>query len=179
MRASLLLFAAMLAGCQTWDINHTTVLSPTGQKLCAQHRIPLVTVRAYQPPTYRDRVILYHDNSRIYHGIAYSRVANPIGEGLSLHPTGILREPTTVTYCPLCEKEFLEFLRVPDQRAAIKYVKDAGPIWSPGKGWAKGPYQASLRGDTWTVKCFVEDGRQLTVKVAKEEGRLLSYDVAK
>ena len=99
--------------------------------------------------------------------------------GVSLRPVGILRHPITITYCPLCEKEFRDFLRVPDQRAAIKYVKDAGPIWVPGRGWAKGPYEATLRDAVWTVRCFTEDGRHLTVKIAKEQGRLLSYDVAK
>jgi hypothetical protein len=179
MRVSLLIAAAMLVGCRTWDVNHTVDVSPSGQKLCAKHHIPLVTVRAYRPPICPDRVILVHDNSRLYHGIAYQRVANPIGEGVSLHPTGILREPTTISYCPLCEKEFEDYLRVPDQRAAIKCVSDALPMWTPAKGVATGPYQTSLSGDVWTVSCSTTDGYRLTVKIAKEEGRLLSYHAAK
>jgi hypothetical protein len=179
MRVSFLLIAAMLIGCQTWDINHTVDVSPSGQKLCAKHHVPLVSIRVYSTPVYRDRVILWDDNSLLYHGIALSKVPNPIPVDVSLHPTGILRRPITVSYCPLCQKEYRDFLRVPDQHAAVKYVSDALPMWTPAKGVATGPYQTSLRDGVWTVSCFTTDGYQLTVTIAKEEGRLLTYHAAK
>ena len=179
MRASLLLGAAMLVSCRTWDSNHLTVLSRSGQTLCAKHHVPLVSVRAYGAPVYRDRVILVNDNSLLYSGVALSNVPNPIPVDVSLRPTGILRRPMTISYCPLCEKEYRDFLRVPDERAAIKYVRDALPMWTPARGVATGPYQTSLSGDVWTVSCSTTDGYRIMVKIGKEEGRLLSYQAAK
>src|SRR5713101_4080825 len=103
---TLLVFVVFLAACQTTWREGASITSSSGQRLCAKHRIPLVALRAYQAPS--DRVILVHEASRPYYGVAGQYCPNHIPEYVSLSPAGILHEPTTVFYCPLCEKEMLE-----------------------------------------------------------------------
>src|SRR5207253_1622527 len=112
MRVSLLLIAAMLLGCRTWDANHTTVLSPSGQKLCAKHHVPLITVRAYGTPEYRDRVVLVDDNSLLYHGVALSRVPNPsawASRYVQSEFCGILSRSRTVRFARRSSATFFAF----------------------------------------------------------------------
>ena len=152
-----------------------SITSPSGQRLCAKHRIPLVALHAYEaqpPPGY---VILGpHEASRPYYGIAEMYCPNHIPEHVRLKRAGIMRVPTTVYYCPLCEKEMLERLRVPDQKAALEFAQYVLPIWGGGGVATKPPYQISLRGDVWTVSCFLVDGRKATIKFSKEKGSVIS-----
>src|SRR3954467_10906928 len=101
MRA-LVLFAVFLAGWQaTWK-EGATVASSTGQRLCAKHRIPLVSLRAWQAPTHGDRVYLVHDANHPYYGIAEEYCPNHIPQHVSFARGDIFLERTTVYYCLLC-----------------------------------------------------------------------------
>jgi hypothetical protein len=53
------------------------------------------------------------------------------------------------------------------------------PIWGGGGVATKPPYQISLRGDVWTVSCFLVDGRQAAIKFSKEKGSVMSTDYGK
>jgi hypothetical protein len=175
MRA-LMLTAVFLVGCRSTWPEGATVTSPSGQRLCAKHRIPLVTIRAYQAPTHGDRVDLVHEGGRPYYHIVGEHCPNHIPEHVALHPAWILREPTTIAYCPLCQKELLDGLRVPDEKAALSFAQYVLPIWG-GRGVpTTAPYQVSLRGDVWTVMCSMKDGRRATIKISKETGNVISTD---
>jgi hypothetical protein len=88
---------------------------------------PWHAYEAQPPPGY---VILGpHEASRPYYGVAEQYCPNHIPEHVSLTRHGIMRVPTTVFYCPLCEKEMLERLRVPDQKAALEFAQYVLPIW--------------------------------------------------
>jgi hypothetical protein len=174
MRA-LFLTALLFTACETTWREGASVTAASGQRLCAKHRIPLVTIRAYQAPSGpNDPVVLVHEASRPYYGIVEQYCPNIIPEYVSLHPAWILREATAIAYCPLCQKEFLARLRVPDQKAALEFARYVLPIWGGGGVATKPPYQVSLRGDVWTVSCFLVDGRRATVKLSKERGAVLS-----
>jgi len=90
-----------------------------------------------------------------------------------------MRVPTTVFYCPLCEKEMLERLRVPDEKHALEFARYVLPIWGGGGVATKPPNQISLRGDVWTVSCFLVDGRKATIKFSKEKGSVISTKYGK
>jgi len=174
---TLMLSALFLVGCRTtWPEGATTV-SPSGQRLCAKHRIPLMKIRAYQAPRYP--VVLVHEASRLYYGVVGQYYPNHIPEHVSLRRAWILTEPTTIEYCPLCEKQFLEELRVPDEKAAIEFAKYALPIWGGGGVATKGPYQVALNNGIWTVTCFLVDGRRATIKISKERGSVESTSYRK
>ena len=175
MRAVLLL-ALLLIGCRATYEEGATTTSPIGERLCAKHQVALVSIRAYQAPTHGDRVYFVHEANRWYYNIVGQYYPNHIPEHVSLSPASFLREPTTVAYCPLCEKEFLNALRVPDEAAAIKYAKDALPYFGGGGVPTKEPYQVSLHGDVWTVMCPMKDGRKATIKISKEQGSAISTD---
>jgi hypothetical protein len=179
MRA-LLVLPLLLAACETTWKEAATITSASGQRLCAKHRIPLVALHAYEaqnPPGY---VILGpHEASRPYYGIAEQYCPNHIPEHVSLVRAGIMRVPTTVFYCPLCEKEMLARLRVPNQKAALEFAQYVLPIWGGGGVATKPPYQISLRGDVWTVSCFLVDGRKATIKFSKEKGSVISTEYGK
>ncbi len=170
---ALLVLAFFLTACETTWRGGATVTSPSGQRLCAKHRVPLFALRAYEAVDQPGYVTLVHEASRPYYGIAEQYCPNHIPEGIALHPRWILRKPTTITYCPLCEKEFLERLRVPDEKAAIEFAQYVLQL-GDGHVATKPPYQVSLRGDVWTVSCFLVDGRMGTIKFSKETGRLIS-----
>jgi hypothetical protein len=170
----LLLSALLFFGCRTTWPEGATVTSASGQRLCAKHRIPLVTIRAYQAPTRGDKVYLVHDADHPYYHIVEQYCPNHIPEHVALHPASILREPTTIAYCPLCEKEFHERLRVPDQKSAVEFAQYVLPIWGGGGVATKPPYEITLKGNVWTVSCSLVDGRAATIKIGKETGRVLS-----
>jgi hypothetical protein len=179
MRA-LLVLPLMLVACETTWREGASLTSSSGQRLCAKHRIPLVAIRAYQAPSGpNDPVVLVHEASRPYYGVAWQYCPNIIPEHVSLHPAWILREPTTIWYCPLCQKEFLERLRVPDQKKALEFAQYVLPIWGGGGVATKPPYQISLRGDVWTISCFLVDGRKATIKFSKEKGSVISTEYGK
>jgi hypothetical protein len=114
--------------------------------------------------------VLVHEASRPYYGVVGQYYPNHIPEHVSLSPHWILTEPTTIEYCPLCEKQFLDELRVPDEKAAIEFARYALPIWGGGGVATKAPYQVSLKKDTWTVNCFLVDGRRAMIKISRERG---------
>jgi hypothetical protein len=174
---TLMLSALFLGGCRTTWPEGATIMSPSGERLCAKHRVPLVRIRSYQAPRYP--VVLVHEASRPYYGVVGQYYPNHIPEHVSLRPGWILTEPTTIAYCPLCEKQFLEELRVPDEKAAIEFAKDALPIWGGGGVATKGPYEVSLHNGIWRVSCFLVDGRRATIKIGKETGRVLDTQYRK
>jgi hypothetical protein len=179
MRA-LLVLLLLLAACETTWREGASITSASGQRLCAKHRIPLVAIRAYQAPSGpNDPVVLVHEASRPYYGVAEQYCPNIIPEYVSLHAAWILREPTTIWYCPLCQKEFLERLRVPDQKKALEFAQYVLPIWGGGGVATQPPYQIGLRGDVWTVSCYLVDGRKATIKFSKEKGSVISTKYGK
>jgi hypothetical protein len=170
-----LLFSALLfVGCRTTWPEDATVTSASGQRLCAKHHIPLVTTRAYQAPTHGDKVYLVHNADHPYYHIAEQYCPNHIPEYVAVRPAWILREPTTIAYCPLCEKEFRERLRVPDRKSAVEFAQYVLPIWGGGGLATKPPYEVTLKDDVWTVSCSLVNGRRATIKIGKETGRVLS-----
>jgi len=179
MRA-LLVLPLLLAACETTWREGASITSASGQRLCAKHRISLVALHAYEaqpPPGY---VILGpHEASRPYYGVAEQYCPNHIPEHVSLVRAGIMRVPTTVYYCPLCEKEMLARLRVPDQKAALEFAQYVLPIWGGGGVATKPPYQISLHGDVWTVSCFLVDGRKATIKFSRAKGSVISTEYGK
>ena len=179
MRA-LLVLPLLFAACETTWREGASITSGSGQRLCAKHRTPLVALHAYEaqpPPGY---VILGpHEASRPYYGVAERYCPNHIPEGVSLTRHGIMRVPTTVFYCPLCEKEMLERLRVPDEKAALEFAQYVLTLGGGGGVVTKPPYQVDLRGDIWTVSCFLVDGRFATIKFSKETGSLISTKYGK
>jgi hypothetical protein len=178
MRA-LLVLPLLLTACETTWPESATITSSSGQRLCAKHHIPLVPLHAYEaknPPGY---IVLVHEGSRPYYGVAEQYCPNHIPEHVSLIRAGIMRVPTTVNYCPLCEKEMLARLRVPDQKAALEFAQYVLPIWGGGGVSTKPPYQISLRGDVWTVSCFLVNGRKATIKFSKEKGSVISTEYGK
>jgi hypothetical protein len=166
MRA-LLLLPLLLASCETtWD-EGAAVTSASGQRLCAKHHIPLAALHAYKahnPPGY---VILGpHDASHPYYGVAEQYCPNHIPESVSLVRAGIMRDPTTVMYCPLCEKEFHDRLSVPDEKAAIKFAREV--LFTECNSRTKPPYGVTLDKDVWTVRCSLADGRSASIKIGKD-----------
>jgi hypothetical protein len=174
MRA-LFLTAVFLTACETTWREGASVTAASGERLCAKHRIALVPIRLYQARSGpNDPVVLVHDADHPYYGIAEQYCPNHLPEHVSFSRGDIFQERTTIYYCPLCEKEFRERLRVPDQKAALEFAQYVLPIWGGGGVATKPPYQVSLRGDIWTVSCFLVDGRKATIKISKERGAVLS-----
>ncbi|MEY2545104.1 MAG: hypothetical protein QOG48_221 [Verrucomicrobiota bacterium] len=172
MRAILL--ALLLVGYRATLLNGAAISLAAGQPVCAKHRIPLAAIRAYRAPTHSNRIYLVHDADHPYYSRAQEQCPNHIPQSVSLRPAGLLREATTLQYCPTCEKEFWELLSVPDEKSAIKYVTEF-----PGKlgrrdtmQAPKGPFHVSLRNGVWVVRCLL-DGKPLTMKMRKKDGALL------
>jgi hypothetical protein len=153
-----------------------TITSLSGKKLCAKHRTPLVPLRVYEYLDKAGEITLTHDACHMYWGVALEHCPNIIPEGVLEHPSGRMRKPTVVTYCPKCENEFLEALRVPTEKAAVAYATYDLRIRSMGVR-TKGPYEITLKGDVWTVRCSLIDGRRGTVRFTKSEGCLISSDL--
>jgi hypothetical protein len=176
MRAFLLL-SVFITACETTWPEGASITSSSGQRVCAKHR--LVNIRAYEAVDRPGYVSLVHEASRPYYGIVEAYCPNHIPEHVALHPAWILRKPTTIAYCPLCQKEFLERLRVPDQKAALEFAQYVLPIWGGGGVATKPPYQISLLGDVWTGSCQLVDGRKATIKFSKERGSVISTKYGK
>ena len=171
---TLLVFAVFLTACETTWREGTTITSPSGQRLCAKHRVPLVPLNVWQAPTHGDRVWLVHDANHPYYGMAEPYCPNHIPQHVSRVRGDVFQERTTIYYCPLCEKEFWQRQSVPDEKAAVKFITDLGPMWGKGAGHVtKGPYKVALHHGVWTVHCFLDDGRTATVKIAKDDGALV------
>ena len=107
------LFVAVLSGCTNCDYLawHPVVTSPTGQKLCARHRVPLVTVRGYAHRG--EDVILYH-----WAGMNHTVDAcnpNRIDPDCSLRPTKRNSHRWTFSYCPDCERAWQKHWNSPDK----------------------------------------------------------------
>src|SRR3954462_15855786 len=89
-----------LAGCacKPWT-GPTTTTSASGHILCAMHHVPLITVRAYRAPD--DACVLmadWYETARCY--------PNHIPAKTSLRSGGnVFIIPTTIHYCPVCERE--------------------------------------------------------------------------
>jgi hypothetical protein len=171
MRALLLLIAILLAACETTYREGATVTSASGQRLCAKHRVPLVPLHAWQAPTHGHKVYLVHQAGYPYYGVAEQYCPNHIPEHIAFHSGDIFQERTTVYYCPLCEKEFWDRLRVRDQRAAIEFAQYM--LWISSDMRTKAPYDVTFQKGVWTVKCLLADGRPATVKIG-EDGREIS-----
>ena len=179
MRA-LLLFCLLLTGCRTTYPEGAAVKSADGHILCAKHHVALVTTRAYQVYINPNSVVLGpHDAVHPLGGIISESYPNIIPEVMSLHRTESQTEPITIRYCPLCEEQFLKERSVPDHRAAVKFAQYVLPIWGGGGVATKPPYQVSLRGDVWTVSCFLVDGRRAIIKFSKKEGSVISTEYGK
>jgi hypothetical protein len=173
MRA-LLLAALLLGACRTTYHEGATITSRSGQRLCAKHRTPLVALRAYEAPP----GMLIHDANRWYYHMLDAYYPNHIPEYITLNRVWVFRRPTTIWYCPACEKEFLDALRVSDEATAIKYAKDALPSYGGGGVPTKGPYEASFEKGIWTVRCFLQDGRRAIIKI-REDGTAIFSDFHK
>ena len=173
MRA-LMLAALLLSACKTTWPEGATVTSPSRQRLCAKHRIPLVARSAWQAPTHGDRIWLVHDAIHPYYGVAEPYCPNHIPQHVAFARGDIFREKTTIYYCPVCEREFWQRQSVPDDKAAVKFITDLGPTWGRGAGHVTtGPYDVSLHKGVWTVRCRLDDGRPATIKIRKWDGALL------
>ena len=106
-----LMLSLSMSGCMNCENLgwHPIVTSPTGQKLCARHHIPLVTVRGYQRGG--SQVVLYH-----FHGQSHiADYCNPnhVDPHYSLQRTNTYSVPTRVTYCPLCEQAWQQHWNSP------------------------------------------------------------------
>jgi RNA polymerase subunit RPABC4/transcription elongation factor Spt4 len=103
--------ALTLSACKNCEYLgwHPIITSPSGQKLCAAHHVPLVTQRGYQQPG----VFLVH-----YHGKSYiADYCNPnhIEPMQSLQPKRGYTNRADVTYCPICEARFQKHWSSPDR----------------------------------------------------------------
>ena len=170
MRA-LLVLPLLLAACETTWREGASITSPSGQRLCAKHHVPLITAHGYEAP----QGTFTHDNmDRPFYNIVGASSPNRIPDYQTIRRSNLMRVPSVITYCPLCEKELEDGLRVRDEAAATKFAKYALPIWGGGGVATQPPYQVSFRGGIWTVRCSLADGRTAMIKISGEEGRVLS-----
>jgi len=103
---AVVLVVLLLTACVS---SHPVITSSSGQHLCAKHRVPLVTVHGYTaPPGY------VHPGPDDYNYRAWfvypfpNRV--PDDESLSRNSVMHIRAP--VTFCPKCEQEYKEAMRI-------------------------------------------------------------------
>ncbi len=170
MRA-LFLAVILLAGCETTWREGASVTSANGQRLCAKHHIPLVTAHGYEAP----QGVFTHDNmDRPFYNIVGESSPNRIPDYQTIRRSKLQCVPSIIRYCPLCEKELEDGLRVRDEAAATKFATYALPIYGGGGVATQPPYHVSFRGGIWTVTCLLADGRTATIKISGEEGRVLS-----
>lgn len=169
---ALLVFALLLTACETTWRESASVASASGQRLCAKHRVPLVPLHAWEAGERGGRVYLVHDANHPYYGVAEQYCPNHIPEHISFARGGIFQQRTTVFYCPACEKEFRDRLRVPDEKAAIEFARYVLFIRSDSQ--TKAPYKVTLDNGVWTVRCSLSDGRPASIKIGREEGTEIS-----
>jgi hypothetical protein len=103
MAAVALLFG-LVACVNCTELNkHPIIVSASGQKFCARHHIPLITVRGFRAPG--NPLVFYHPVNR-----AQQRVedCNPnyIYPDHSLYRNKRCPIPAWVTYCPNCEDAY-------------------------------------------------------------------------
>jgi hypothetical protein len=169
MRA-LLVLPLLLAACETTWREGASITSSSGQRLCAKHQVPLVTAHGYEAP----QGVFTHDNmDRPFYNIVGASSPNRIPDYQTIRRSKLMRVPSVITYCPLCEKELENSLRVRDEAAATKFAAYALPIYGGGGVATQAPYHVSFRGGIWTVTCLLADGRTATIKISGE-GRVLS-----
>jgi len=168
---TLLGFALLLTACETTWEEGASVKSASGQQLCAKHRVPLHSLQAWQAPTHGKYVYLVHQAAYPYYGVAEQYCPNHIPQDVALHRGWIFQERTTVYYCPICETEFWDRLRIRNEKGAIEFAQYMLSISSHTP--AKPPYQVAFQKGVWTVKCLLADGRSATVKIG-EDGREIS-----
>ncbi len=117
-----LFVAALLPGCMNCEYlaRHRVVANAAGEKLCARHRVPLITVRGYGH--IGEDVILYH-----FAGMNHTvDLCNPnrIDPNFSLHRTKRNSTRVTFSYCPQCEQAWQKHYHSPDsQRDATFWEK--------------------------------------------------------
>jgi hypothetical protein len=168
---TLVLAIVMLTACSTSWREGAVVTSSTGQRLCARHQIPLITVHGYEAP----QGVFTHDNmDRPFYNTIGENSPNRIPDYQTIRRSKLQCVPSVITYCPLCEKELEDGLRVQDEAAATKFATYALPIYGGGGVATKLPYHLRFRGGIWTVTCSLADGRTATIKISREEGRVLS-----
>src|SRR3954464_1172387 len=93
---------ALLTGCAIHSSEFKPSVTIAGQKCCVKHRIPLISVRGFQTkPT-----ILVHCHTERCATCTWD-APNRIEEREHLYRTRLHRVPAIVTYCPLCEAEFI------------------------------------------------------------------------
>src|SRR5947207_9460470 len=115
MRA-LLVLPLLLAACETTWKEGAAITSASGQRLCAKHHVPLVTAHGYE-----SAVAFTHDNmDRPFYNIVGASCPNRIPDYQTIRRSKLMRVPSIITYCPLCEKELEDGLRVGDGAAATK-----------------------------------------------------------
>ena len=96
------LFVALLTGCATHSSEFKRTVTISGQKCCVKHRIPLISVRGFQvKPT-----LLVHCGTERC-ATCDERTPNRIEDREHLLRTHLHSFRAVVTYCPLCEAEFV------------------------------------------------------------------------
>jgi hypothetical protein len=169
MRALLVLPLVLVACGTTWK-EGATITSSSGQRLCAKHHVPLVTAHGYE-----SLVAFTHDNmDRPFYNIVGASSPNRIPDYQTIRRSKLMGAPSVITYCPLCEKELEDGLRIRDEAAATKFAAYALPIYGGGGVATQPPYHVGFRGGIWTVTCLLADGRTAMIKISGEEGRVLS-----
>jgi len=85
--------------CDEWR-GAKTIRAANGQLLCAKHHVPLITARAYRAPKSSEVDMIYG------YIIAEPCYPNHIPSRVSLRfAPRIFDRPTTIQYCPRCERE--------------------------------------------------------------------------
>jgi hypothetical protein len=103
--------------------------------------------------------------------LAEEHCPNHIPQNVSLRRGWILTERTTIYYCPPCEKEFWDELRIRDKKAAIDLADYV--LWLGAHAQSKAPYDVTFKKGVWTVKCLLAGGRPASVEIG-EDGREIS-----
>ena len=90
----------LISGCSTPWHDGATIKTGDGKMLCAKHRIPLITVRAY---TYPPKPLIAVDPTEAW-GKAADCYPNLWPFYASEEASGGRTYPTKVSYCPQCQR---------------------------------------------------------------------------
>jgi hypothetical protein len=90
---------AVLTGCCTPWRGPAVILSPSGQRICAKHHVPLLIVGGFEAPA--DTLV---DPNQAWFKIA-ACFPNHIPEYQALHRDADNPVPVMITYCPICQTE--------------------------------------------------------------------------